>query len=54
MAIPKIIHYVWMGGKQKNNDIKRCMKTWEKQLKEYQVIEWNENNFNIDYSNTFV
>jgi mannosyltransferase OCH1-like enzyme len=26
MAIPKKIHYVWVGGKEKPKDIKICMK----------------------------
>ena len=43
--IPKKIHYVWVGGNEKNNTIKQCMKTWGKHLEGYEVIEWNENNF---------
>lgn len=46
--IPKKIHYVWVGGKEKPADIKRCMNTWKKHLKEYEIIEWNETNFDID------
>lgn len=53
MAIPRIIHYVWVGGKEKPENIKRCMKTWEKHLKDYKIIEWNEENFDIN-SNKFV
>ena len=48
MAIPKKIHYVWVGGKEKPKNIKRCMKTWKKYLKGYEVIEWNEKNFDIN------
>ena len=50
---PKKIHYVWVGGNEKNNTIKQCMKTWGKHLEGYDVIEWNENNFDID-SHPFV
>lgn len=46
--IPKKIHYVWVGGKDKPKDIKKCMKTWQKHLKDYEIIEWNENNFDIN------
>ena len=53
MAIPKIIHYVWMGGKEKPPKIKKCIKTWKKHLKDYEFIEWNEKNFDIN-SNSFV
>ena len=53
MAIPKKIHYVWMGGKEKPKAIKKCMKTWKKYLKDYEIIEWNEHNFDIN-SHPFV
>lgn len=53
MSIPKIIHYVWVGGNPKSKDIQRCMKTWKKHLKDYKIIEWNEDNFDIN-SNEFV
>lgn len=53
MAIQKKIHYVWVGGKDKPKKIKRCMKTWSKYLKGYEVIEWNEKNFDIS-SHPFV
>ena len=45
--IPKKIHYVWVGGKKKPRDIKRCIKSWEKKLKDYEIIEWNEKNYDI-------
>ncbi len=51
--IPKKIHYVWVGGGSKPKYIKRCMKTWQKYLKDYEIIEWNENNFDIN-SHPFV
>lgn len=46
--IPKKIHYVWVGGKEKPNDIRKCMKTWKKHLEGYEIIEWNESNFDIE------
>ena len=46
--IPKKIHYVWVGGNEKSSDIKRCMKTWEGKVDGYEVIEWNESNFDIN------
>lgn len=53
MSIPKKIHYVWMGRQDKPKAIKKCMKTWEKYLKDYEIIEWNEDNFDIN-SHPFV
>ena len=51
--IPKKIHYVWVGGNPKSKDIERCIKTWKKHLPDYEIIEWNENNFDIN-SNQYV
>ena len=48
MAIPKKIHYVWVGGGEKPETIKRCMNTWKKHLGDYEIIEWNEKNFDIE------
>lgn len=51
--IPKIIHYCWFGGKEKPDIVKKCMETWKRKLPEYEIIEWNEKNFNIN-SNVYV
>ena len=51
--IPKIIHYCWFGRNDKPKEVKKCLKSWEKYLKDYEIIEWNEDNFDIsnnDYS----
>lgn len=45
--IPKKIHYVWVGGKEKPDDIKKCMETWATHLSDYEIIEWNEQNFDM-------
>lgn len=46
--IPKIIHFVWVGGNEKPDKIKKCMKTW-KILEEsgFEIKEWNEDNFDV-------
>lgn len=46
--IPKKIHYVWVGGQKKPKDIERCINSWKKNLKGYEIKEWNENNFDIN------
>ena len=46
--IPKKIHYVWVGKNPKSADIKKCMSTWKKHLRDYEIIEWNEDNFDIN------
>lgn len=44
----KIIHYCWFGGKKLPREVKKCIKTWEKMLPDYEIKEWNENNFDIN------
>lgn len=45
--IPKIIHYCWFGGKQKPALANKCIQSWSKYCPDYQIIEWNESNFDI-------
>ncbi|HCL4438287.1 TPA: glycosyl transferase [Clostridium botulinum] len=46
--IPKKIHYCWFGNGEKNNLIKSCMNSWKEYLQDYEIKEWNENNFDIN------
>lgn len=46
--IPKKIHYVWVGGNEIPKDLRKCMSSWKKYLKDYEIKEWNENNFDIE------
>lgn len=46
--IPKIIHYCWFGRKPKQSSFKRYLKTWQSILYDYKIIEWNEDNSNLD------
>ena len=47
MSIPKIIHYCWFGGKPKPELAEKCIRSWKKFCPEYEIIEWNEGNFQI-------
>ena len=51
--IPKIIHYCWFGRGEKPEIVKRCIQSWENVLTDYEIIEWNEDNFDIN-SNEYV
>lgn len=46
--IPKIIHYCWFGGKPKPEEVINNINNWKKILPEYEIIEWNESNFDIN------
>lgn len=45
--IPKRLHYVWMGEGKKSDLIEKCIASWRKVLPEYDIIEWNESNFDL-------
>lgn len=45
--IPKKIHYVWVGRNPKSKIIQECIATWHKKLPNYEIIEWNEDNFDM-------
>lgn len=46
--IPKVIHYCWFGGKEKPDIVKKCIRSWEKKLSNYEIKEWNEDNFDLN------
>ena len=47
MSIPKKIHYCWFGGNKKPPIIKKCIRSWKKYCPDYEIIEWNESNFDV-------
>jgi len=51
--IPKVIHYCWFGHGEKSRLIKKCIKSWKKYCPDYEIVEWNEDNFDIN-CNRFV
>ena len=48
--IPRIVHYCWLGHGPKPSFVNRCIATWQKCLETYQIIEWNEEKFDIHSS----
>ena len=48
--IDKKIHYCWFGGKKLPNDVKKYIKSWKKQCPDYEIIRWDEINFDINCS----
>ena len=46
--IPKIIHYCWFGGKPKPKSVQRCIGSWRKYCPDYEIKEWNEDNFDVN------
>lgn len=46
--IPKKIHYCWFGGGPLPKQAKKCIQSWKQYCPDYQIVEWNETNFNLD------
>lgn len=44
----KIIHYCWFGGSPLPKLAKKCIKSWKKFYPEYEIIQWDETNFDIN------
>lgn len=47
--IPKIIHYVWVGGKPLSPLATRCLLSWQAQAPDYQIKRWDESNSRMDH-----
>ena len=46
--IPKKIHYIWLGRNKKDRASQICLNSWKTILKDYEIIEWNEDNLPLD------
>ena len=46
--IPKVINYCWFGGKEKPKEVVKCIESWKKFCPDYEIIEWNETNYDIN------
>ena len=46
--IPKTIHYCWFGRNTLPEMAKECIESWKKFLPDYEIKEWNEDNFNVN------
>ena len=45
--IPKIIHYIWLGGKPLPKIAEKCIASWKKYCPDYEIKRWDETNLNI-------
>ena len=46
--IPKIIHYCWFGRNPLPPLAIKCIASWKKYFPDYEIKEWNEENFNVN------
>ena len=52
-TIPKIIHFCWFGRNPKPSLVLRCIESWKKYMPGYEIVEWNEDTYDI-YKSDFV
>ena len=52
--IPKTIHYCWFGRNPKPKLAQKCIKSWKKYCPDYEIIEWNEDNFDLNTAPLYV
>lgn len=50
--IPKKIHYCWFGRKELPEKAKKCIASWKKYCPDFEIIEWNEDNYDV-YQNEY-
>ena len=48
--IEKKIHYCWLGGTPKPQCVIDCINSWKKYFPDYEIIEWNESNLDLNFS----
>ena len=46
--IPKKIHYCWFGRNTLPESALKCIASWRKFFPDYEIIEWNEDNFDVN------
>lgn len=46
--IPKVIHYCWFGRNPLPELARKCIASWKKYLPDYEIKEWNEDNFDVN------
>ncbi len=46
--IQKIIHYCWFGRNPLPKSAVKCINSWRKYLPDYEIKEWNEDNFDVN------
>ena len=52
--IPKKIHYCWFGRNPKPALAQKCIRSWKKYCPDYEIIEWNEDNYDLSAAPLYV
>lgn len=52
--IPKVIHYCWFGHNPLPKMAQKCIASWKQYCPDYEIVEWNESNYNITNAPLYV
>ena len=52
--IPKIIHYVWIGGAPLPDLAETCIASWKKHMPDWEYMRWDETNFDVATASLYV
>ena len=47
--IQKKLHYIWFGKQDKPELVKKCIASWYDKISDFEIIEWNEDNIDINH-----
>lgn len=45
--IPKLIHYMWLGGGEMSDLHLKCIESWKKFCPDYEIVRWDEKNYDF-------
>ena len=46
--IPKVIHYIWLGGNPLPKIAEKCIESWKKFCPDYEIKKWDETNLDVN------
>ena len=52
--IPRILHCVWLGDREKSTVVKKCMRSWETFLPDFEIYEWTDKSIDISECPVYV
>lgn len=52
--IPKILHYIWFGGKPLTSIAEECLASWKTAMSDWEIMRWDESNFDITAAPLYV
>lgn len=44
----RTINYCWFGRNELDENVQRCIQSWREYLPEYEIVEWNEDSYDVN------